>query len=71
MGDEVNFIKARVEALHTEAYSNYPISFYRVKNLHHEELTEYKVRLEELFSETDIKEQSKMIFGAFKSIFLF
>ena len=68
MRDEVNFMNARVDALHIEALSNYhlfPDSFTRVKNQHHKELTKYKVRLEQLVCETDIKEQSKMIFGAF------
>ena len=71
MREEMNFIKAQVNAFYTEAFSNYPYSFDRVNNLHHEDLTTYKVRIEELICETDIKEQSKTIFGAFKSSFLF
>ena len=71
MWKEVHFIQAQVNAVYAEAYSNFPHSFARAKNQHLEELAEYKVRLEELVCKTDIKEQSKMIFGAFKSISYF
>ena len=58
MQAEVNFIDARLGPLFNEAFSNYPESYNQIRNLHQEELKTYKVRLENLFLETDIKEQS-------------
>ena len=58
MREELNLIWERKEALWNEAFSNFPESHIQVKNVHHEELIAYKVKLEELFEETDIKEQS-------------
>ena len=47
----------RIETLHNKAFSNYPDSMLQVNFPHQEELNAYKVRLEILFSETDIKKQ--------------
>ena len=60
MRGEVNFIDAQLEVLYTEAHTNFPERFYRVKSLYDKELNAYKVKLEILFSETDLKEQSKI-----------
>ena len=58
MRELLNFMKERVNALHNQAWSNYPESYFRVRDVYHEELNAYKVKLEQLFEETDIKEQS-------------
>ena len=56
--DEMEAINVRVEALHTQAYTNYPDCFEQVRGVHSQELTSYKVRVEIFFSSTDVKEQS-------------
>ena len=48
----------RVNALHNQAWSNFPENYCRVRDVYHEELNTYKVKLEEVLEETDIKEQS-------------
>ena len=48
----------RIQDLHTEAFRNYPENFERVMEEHGKELIDYKVKIEVLFSEIDIKEQS-------------
>ena len=58
MREQLNFMTERVSALYNQAYSNYPESFSRVRDVYHEEFNAYKVKLEELLEETDIKEQS-------------
>ena len=58
MREEVKFMKERLNALLNQALSNYPESQIQVKNIYHEELNAYKVKLEQLFEGTDIKEQS-------------
>ena len=58
MCEELNCMSELVKALHDEAFSNFPNSYNRVKVLYNDELKVIKVKLEELFSETDIKEQS-------------
>ena len=73
MRQELNSIWERAGAFHNQAFSNFPESYHRALILHRQELMEYKVKLEELFEETDNKEQSiKNVFLMFfKSIFLF
>ena len=61
MREELNFMTERAAALHNQAVSNFPESYFLVRDVYHEELKAYKVKLEQLFEETDIKEQSKMI----------
>lgn len=56
MREELNFIVTRVKALNHQAFSNFPESYHRALILHRQELMEYKVKLEELFEETDNKE---------------
>ena len=63
MRKEFRSMDARIGVLYKLAHSNYPISFFRVTGLHREELKAYKIKLEILFSDTDNKEQSKMIRG--------
>ena len=58
MREELKFMTERVSALHNQAFSNFPESYVRVRDVYHEELNTYKVKLEELFEETDNKEQS-------------
>ena len=58
MREELKFMTERVNALINQALSNFPESQIQVKNVYHEELHTYKVKLEELFEETDVKEQS-------------
>ena len=58
MREELNFMSERSDALNNQAYSNFPESCFRVQDIYHKELNAYKVKLEELFEETDIKEQS-------------
>ena len=48
----------KIQDLHTEAFRDYPENFERVKEEHGKELIAYKVKIEVLFSEIDIKEQS-------------
>ena len=55
MREEYNFMRARVDALHAEAFSNVPESFHRVRRTYHEELNDYKIQLEIFFAETDKK----------------
>ena len=73
MREELNFIIPRVKALRNQAFSNFPESYVRVRDFYNEELNAYKVKLEELLEETDIKEQSikNDFLMLFKSIFLF
>ena len=52
----------RIQDLHTEAFRNYPENFERVKEEHGKELIAYKVKIEVLFSEIDIKEQSNQLY---------
>ena len=48
----------RIGVLYKEAFSNYPTSYFRVSGLHREELKDFKIQFEILFSDTDDKEQS-------------
>ena len=59
MWTEFLSMHARIGVLYKLAHSNYPISFFRVTEIHREELKAYKIKLEILVSETDRKEQSK------------
>ena len=63
---EINLKSDRIKAIRDEALSdqrstrlNHQLTFGLTQILHREELNAHKVRLEILFSETDIKEQSK------------
>ena len=56
---DFNAMQVRIGAVHREAYSNLPTSFLLVGGLHREELKDFKIQLEILFSDTDNKEQSK------------
>ena len=56
MREELKFMTERVSALHNQAFSNFPESYHRALILHRQKLMEYKVKLEELFKETDNKE---------------
>ena len=38
MREQLNFMAERAEALNHQAYSNFPESFVRVRDVHHEEL---------------------------------
>lgn len=57
---DFNAMQARIGAIHREAYSKFPTSFLLVGGLHREELKDFKIQLEILFSDTDDKEQSKI-----------
>ena len=66
MRTEVDVKSDRIKAIRDAAYTNmrstmmnHRFSFYLIQMLHREELETHKIRLEILFSETDIKEQSK------------
>ena len=73
MREQLIFMAERVNALRNQASSNFPDSLFRVQDVYHEELITYKIKLEELLEETDIKEQSikNDFLILFKSIFLF
>ena len=73
MRQELYFMAERAAALHNQAHSNLPESYFRVQDVYHEELNTYKVKLEELFEETDVKEQSikNDFLMLFKSIVIF
>ena len=67
MWTEVDVKSDRIKAIRDAAYTNmrstmmnHRFSFYFIQMLHREELEAHKIRLEILFSETDIKEQSKI-----------
>ena len=73
MREELNFMTERAAALGNQAWSNFPESYVRIRDVYHEELNAYKVKLEQLFEETDVKEQSikNDFLMLFKSIFPF
>ena len=58
MREELDFMAERAGAFHDQAFSNFSENYDRVLILHRQELMEYKIKLEELLEETDIKEQS-------------
>jgi len=62
MRKELVSIIVRINALMKEANhgSNIKENRERVRRIYFEELTAYKIRMEILFSETDVKEQSNI-----------
>ena len=58
MHEELDSINERTHDLIKQAFSNHPQSFDMVQIIYHEELSANKIKLEMLFSETDVKEQS-------------
>ena len=58
MQKELVFMDARITAIISEAFSNFPVNFPRALELYREEAKAYKVKLEIFFSDTDIKEKS-------------
>ena len=65
MRREIQSMNERINALMIEAKHgsniNYMENIERVRRIHFEELTAYKIRMEILFSETDVKEQSNIL----------
>ena len=61
MHEELDSINERTHDLIKQAFSNHPQSFDMVQIIYHEELSANKIKLEMLFSETDVKEQSNHI----------
>ena len=58
MYEELHSINDRTHDLIKQAFSNHPQSFYLTQIIYNEELSANKIKLERLFSETDVKEQS-------------
>ena len=58
MYEELHSINDRTHDLIKQAFSNHPQSFYLAQIIYNEELSANKIKLERLFSETDVKEQS-------------
>ena len=56
---DFNAMQERIGAIHREAHSNFPTSFLLLDSLHREDLKDFKIQLEILFSDTDNKEQSE------------
>ena len=52
---ELANIQARIVSLHNQAFSYYPLYFDQTMLIYREELEGYKIKLEQFFSETDIK----------------
>ena len=73
MREELYLMMDRTDALNSYKHSllNFPDSYDRFKDVHHEELIGYKVKLEELFEKTDIKEKSMKSDLRCLKIFLF
>ena len=65
MQRELQFMDGRITAIFNEAFSNIAANFGRCLIAYREEANAYKVKLEILFSDTDIKEQSSNHFGKF------
>ena len=61
---EFNGIQFRVLALHRAAVVNPPISFNLIQYNHCDELQNYKVKLEDMFSATDLKDEKVEILTA-------
>ena len=63
MRRELLSMNVRINALNKEAKHGSDLigSIERVRRIHFEELTAYKIRIEILFSETDVKEQSNIL----------
>ena len=63
MRRELHSMNVRIDALTKEAKHGSDMigNIKRVRRIHFEELTAYKIRMEILFSETDVKEQSHIL----------
>ena len=64
MRSEIHYMNERIDALNKEAEHGSDmilVNIKRVRRIHFEELTAYKIRMEILFSETDVKEQSNIL----------
>ena len=63
MWREIHSMNVRISALNKEAKHGSDLigDMERVRRIHFEELTAYKIRMEILFSETDVKEQSNIL----------
>ena len=63
MRRELHSMNVRTYALAKEAKHGSDMigNIKRVRRIHFEELTAYKIRMEILFSETDVKEQSNIL----------
>ena len=61
---ELNTIEFRVMTLHSAAIVNPPTSFILVQSNHGDELQDYKIKLENMFSATDLKNEKVDILTA-------
>ena len=64
MRREIHSMDVRIDAINKEAKHGSDtiwIGYERVRRIHFEELTAYKIRMETLFSETDVKKQSNIL----------
>ena len=63
MRRELHSMNVRINTLNKEAKHGSDLigDMERVRRIHFEELTAYKIRIEILFSETDVKEQSNIL----------
>ena len=55
---EIGQMQARINSLHVQAFSDYRFTYDATVIIHQEELTDYKIKLENLFARTDEKEMS-------------
>ena len=53
MRNDLHMMDCRVISIMNEAFYNYPIQFYRIRQQYGGELYTYKVKLENMFSDTD------------------
>ena len=62
MRREIHSMNVRIDALNKEARHGSDLrgNIKRVRRINFEDLTAYKIRMEILFSETDLKEQSNI-----------
>ena len=63
MRRELHSMNVRINTLNKEVKHGSDLigDMERVRRIHFEELTAYKIRIEILFSETDVKEQSNIL----------
>ena len=54
---EIGQMQVRISFLLDRVYSNYPHNWYEIVMFNQKELNDYKIKLENLFSETDDKEK--------------
>ena len=55
---EVSQMQIRITYLHSQAFHEYLLTYDAFVSYHQDELTNYKIKLENLYSETDVKEMS-------------